>query len=79
MNIFKLDGNMIYPYLKNCPTHSTRKEKELPTAILNMAKENAKAVQGIPISEHVPDLTSKEDIVILKEYLKKHFPNKLNW
>jgi hypothetical protein len=36
-------------------------------------------VQAIPISEHVPDLTSKEDIVILKEYLKKHFPNKLNW
>ena len=79
MNIFKLDGNLLYSYLKNCPIHSTRKEKELPTAILNMIKTNSKAVLGIPISEHVPDLTSKEDIVILKEYLKEQYPNNLNW
>jgi NDP-sugar pyrophosphorylase family protein len=79
MNIFKLDGNQIYSYLKHCPIHLIRKEKELPTAILNMVKENSKAVLGIPISEHVPDLTSKDDIIILKEYLKKHYPNNLNW
>tara|TARA_B100000787_G_scaffold55650_1_gene40448 strand:- start:7500 stop:8372 length:873 start_codon:yes stop_codon:yes gene_type:complete len=79
MNIFKLDGNLIYSYLKSCPVHSIRKEKELPTAILNMVKENSKAVLGIPISEHVPDLTSKDDIIILKKYLKKNYPNKLNW
>jgi len=79
MNIFKLDGDLMYLYLKNCPIHSIRKEKELPTAILNMVKENSKAVLGIPISEHVPDLTSKDDIIILKKYLKKNYPNKLNW
>tara|TARA_B110000046_G_scaffold185413_1_gene226929 strand:- start:3916 stop:4788 length:873 start_codon:yes stop_codon:yes gene_type:complete len=79
MNIFKLDGNIIYLYLKNCPIHSIRKEKELPTAILNMVKENSKAVLGIPISEHVPDLTSKDDIVIIKKYLKKQYPKNLNW
>ena len=44
-----------------------------------MIKTNSKAVLGIPISEHVPDLTSKEDIVILKEYLKEQYPNNLNW
>lgn len=79
MNIFKLDGTLIYTYLKNCPIHATRKEKELPTAILNMVKKNSNAVLGISISEHVPDLTSKEDIVILKEYLKELYPNNLNW
>jgi glucose-1-phosphate adenylyltransferase len=79
MNIFKLDGNIMYSYLKNCPVHETRKEKELPTAILNMVKENTKAVIGIPLSEHVPDLTAKDDIIIIKEYLQKHYPNKLNW
>ena len=79
MNIFKLDGNLIYFYLKNCPINSTRKEKELPTAILNMVKKNTNAMLGIPVSEHVPDLTSKEDIPILKAYLKKRYPNNLNW
>ena len=69
----------MYSYLKNCPVHETRKEKELPTAILNMVKENTKAVIGIPLSEHVPDLTAKDDIIIIKEYLQKHYPNKLNW
>lgn len=79
MNIFKLDGKMMYPFLIKCPIHTTRKEKELPTAILNMLKENPNAVLGIPFSEHVPDLTAKDDIIIIKEYLKKHYSNKLNW
>jgi NDP-sugar pyrophosphorylase family protein len=79
MNIFKLDGDIMYLYLKNCPIHSIRKEKELPTAILNMVKDNSKALLGISISEHVPDLTSKDDIVIIKKYLKKQYPNNLNW
>lgn len=79
MNIFKLDGKIMYPFLKNCPIHATRIEKELPTAILNMVKENPNAMLGIPLSEHVPDLTAKDDIIIIKEYLKKHYPNKLNW
>jgi NDP-sugar pyrophosphorylase family protein len=79
MNIFKLDGKMMYPYLKNCPVHPIRKEKELPSAILNMIKEHSNAMLGIPLSEHVPDLTSKDDIIIIKEYLKKHYPATLNW
>ncbi|SDS17363.1 glucose-1-phosphate adenylyltransferase [Polaribacter sp. KT25b] len=79
MNIFKLDGKMMYPYLKNCPVHPVRDEKELPSAILNMVKEHSNAVLGIPLSEHVPDLTAKDDIIIIKEYLKKHYPTLLNW
>jgi len=79
MNIFKLNGELIYPYLKNCPIHLHRNEKELPTAILNMVKDNLDAMLGIPLSEYVPDLTAKDDINILKEYLKKHYPKALSW
>lgn len=79
MNLFKLDGKMMYPYLKNCPVHPLRNEKELPTAILNMTNEHLNAVVAIPFSEHVPDLTAKDDIILIKEYLKNHYPTVLNW
>lgn len=79
MNIFKLDGKIMYPYLKDCPVHPIRNEKELPTAILNMVKEHANAMLAIPFSEHVPDLTAKDDIIIIKAYLKKHYPTVLDW
>ncbi|WP_438425101.1 sugar phosphate nucleotidyltransferase [Aquimarina macrocephali] len=78
MNAFKFDGSTIYPYLKNCPVHPERNEKELPTVLLNMLKEHPNAAIGIPFSEHVPDLTAKEDIVVVKEYLSKHY-SKLDW
>lgn len=70
MNIFKFDGNLFFNYLKNCPVNPERNEKELPTALMNMIKEYPTSTIGIPLSEHVPDLTSKEDILILKKYLK---------
>lgn len=74
MNIFKFTGDQIYPFLKNCPVNSHRNEKELPTAILNMCSEDGYNMKGIPFNEHVPDLTSKEDIAIMKSYLEKHYP-----
>lgn len=73
MNIFKLSGNMMYSFLKDCPIHPERNEKELPTAILNMCKTNTKAMKGFLLSEHVPDLTSKEDISVLKKYIQEHY------
>lgn len=73
MNIFKLSGKMIYPFLKDCPIHPERHEKELPTAILNMCHSFPKAMKGYLFNEHVPDLTSKEDIEVLKTYIEKHF------
>jgi len=73
MNIFKLSGKMIYPFLKDCPIHTERNEKELPTAILNMCHSFPKAMKGYLLNEHVPDLTSKEDIAVLKTYIEKHF------
>lgn len=78
MNAFKFDGKMIYGYLKNCPIHPERNEKELPTALLNMLVDFPLSVVGIPASEHVPDLTAKEDILDVKQYLTEHYSN-LDW
>ncbi len=78
MNAFKFNGAILYPYLKNCPVHTERDEKELPTVLLNALKEHPNTTLGIPFSEHVPDLTAKEDIAEVKEYLKKHYPQ-LDW
>jgi len=70
MNIFKFNGNMFFKYLENCPLHPQRGEKELPTSLLNMVKDHPNSTIGIPLSEHVPDLTSKGDISVLKNYVK---------
>ncbi|OXA86421.1 sugar phosphate nucleotidyltransferase [Flavobacterium hercynium] len=78
MNAFKFSGSMLYPHLKNCPVHPERDEKELPTVLLNTVKANPNTTIGIPFSEHVPDLTAKEDIADVKEYLRKHYPV-LDW
>ncbi|MFK5982985.1 MAG: sugar phosphate nucleotidyltransferase [Flavobacteriaceae bacterium] len=74
MNIFKFSGSEIYSFLKNCPINPIRNEKELPTAILMMINETSYTMKGIPFKEHVPDLTSKEDIAIMKEYLEENYP-----
>jgi glucose-1-phosphate adenylyltransferase len=70
MNIFKFDGGLFFKYVKDCPIHPIRKEKELPTALLNMINDHPAATRGIPLSEHVPDLTSKDDILTIKRYVE---------
>jgi len=70
MNVFKLYGKRIFPFLKECPLHPIRQEKELPVAINNYLKAHPLSMRALPLSEHVPDLTSKKDIIILREQLK---------
>ncbi|WP_422859259.1 sugar phosphate nucleotidyltransferase [Flagellimonas sp. S174] len=62
MNIFSFSGKDIYPYLKNCPIHPVRNEKELPEAVRNMVTDNPKSMLCYPRSERIPDLTNAEDI-----------------
>lgn len=78
MNLFKFEGKMIFPYVRDCPIDPNRNEKELPTAILNMVEDNPRSMIGIPHSEHVPDLTRKEDIVKLQKYIEEKYEG-LNW
>ena len=70
MNIFKFHGKDIYPYLVSCQEHPQRKEKELPTALMNMIHQGGIAIQGIPFKQHVPDLTTKEDIALFRTQLR---------
>ncbi|MCH9661914.1 MAG: NTP transferase domain-containing protein [Bacteroidetes bacterium] len=72
MNIFTFDGASMFPYFKDCPVHPERDEKEIPTAIRNYCRDHPNAFKGIPFCEHVPDLTSKEDIKIFKKYLDNY-------
>lgn len=38
-----------------------------------MADDIPKSVYVIPLSENVPDLTSKHDLTIVQDYLKQNF------
>jgi len=75
MNIFNLQYDMILPFLERVPFHPVRQEKELPEAVKMLANEFPKSVFAYSLAEHVPDLTHKNDILIVKKYLEEHFPN----
>jgi len=40
-----------------------------------MINKTRSYIKAIPFSEHVPDLTSKEDIPIIKSYLEQKYPS----
>lgn len=61
MNIFKLNGEAIWPYLKRCP-FSDRGEKELPQAVQLWVKDNPQALRVLERKENVPDLTTANDL-----------------
>ena len=69
MNAFTFDGNVFFSFLRDCPINLNRDEKELPTALLNMIQVYPTSVRGIPMQEHVPDLTTKVDLLLLEDYL----------
>ena len=69
MNAFTFDGNVFFSFLRDCPINLGRDEKELPTALLNMIQVYPTSVRGIPMQEHVPDLTTKGDLLLLEDYL----------
>ena len=62
MNIFSFNGKLLYPFLKECPIHPERGEKELPEAVRRMIQSYPEVMLSIPITEHIPDLTSAEDL-----------------
>ena len=62
MNIFSLDGKLLLPFLRDCPLHPTRNEKELPQAIRNYIQHHPKTLRCYPHDVHLPDLTSAADI-----------------
>ena len=62
MNVFSFDGASIDKYIRDCPIHPLRQEKELPEAVRNFVKDHPKQFITIPVSEHLPDLTAADDL-----------------
>lgn len=62
MNIFSFEGALLLPYLKKCPLHIERKEKELPEAVRMMIADPNNKIRCFKVSEHILDLTSAEDL-----------------
>ena len=75
MNIFGFQYEMIHPFLERVPYNSVRHEKELPDAVKMMIGTHPKSMFPFAFAEHVPDLTSKSDILPVKQYLETHFAN----
>jgi glucose-1-phosphate adenylyltransferase len=73
MNIFSLSYDEIFPILEKTPIHPERNEKELPESVKILANENRESVYAYSLTEHVPDLTSKEDIMQVQNYLEKYY------
>jgi glucose-1-phosphate adenylyltransferase len=78
MNIFRLNYDMIFNPLRDCPESPVRHEKELVTAVTAMVKLHPRTLKALPLKEHVPDLTYKDDIAVTSEYLRKHYST-LDW
>ena len=62
MNIFSFNGKQLNTYLKNCPIHPERNEKELPEAIRLLNVKEPNQIKCFGMKEHILDLTSAEDI-----------------
>ncbi|MFM1912588.1 MAG: Glucose-phosphate adenylyltransferase [Bacteroidota bacterium] len=73
MNMFIFDAEKFLPYLEKTPFHPVRNEKELPTSVFMYGEGEGRGFYTIPLSENVPDLTSKEDILTMQQYLDDTF------
>jgi hypothetical protein len=77
MNLWRFSCDTIRPYLERAPLHPARMERELPGAVGMMIRERPGVMKAIPISEHVPDLTSALDIGEVEEYLSTQYHGSL--
>jgi glucose-1-phosphate adenylyltransferase len=69
MNIFSFKGDQVYKYFRDCSINIKRGEKEIATAIQKMIGDNKKSMIVYPLCEHVPDMTFKEDIDKISQFL----------
>ena len=70
MNLLKFAAESSYYFFESCPINQRRDEKEISDVILSIVRSNENHFYGISISEHVPDLTSKNDIQFVEKFLK---------
>lgn len=77
MNAFRLPYDKTVNVLREVPLHPVRLEKELPAAVLMLIGKYQEKVRAVECAEPVPDLTSKEDIGLIQEYIRSCYPNDL--
>ena len=70
MNLWRFSYDRVLPILGSTPLHPARKEKELPLAVRELIRQRPNSVFALPLSEHVPDLTSPADVPIVRAYLE---------
>jgi NDP-sugar pyrophosphorylase family protein len=77
MNIFRFTYDEVLPFLNLTPLHPVRQEMEIPAAIMLMLEheQDKRVMMTYPFAEVVPDLTSKDDIAKVQEYLRRTYPN----
>lgn len=63
MNIFSLQGDLLFSYFRDCPIDHVRQEKELPQAIINYLHEYPKKIKCFFETSNVPDLTIIDDTI----------------
>jgi hypothetical protein len=63
MNMFRFSYDLLLPCVERVPMNPVRQEKELPEAVRMMLADRPRSMFTIPLSEHVPDLTSPSDIL----------------
>lgn len=70
MNIFSFGYELILPFLEEVPLHPVRQEKEIPEAVRLLVHQHPGCMLALPRSEHVPDLTSRDDIERVQEEIR---------
>lgn len=73
MNIYRLPYEPLEPILETMPLHPERGEKELPTAVGMLVRQDPRSVRSIRMSEPVPDLTRRTDIAAVQACLAREF------
>lgn len=71
MNLFRFSYDMIHSSVERVPLNQVRQEKELPAAVMLMIGRHPRSMFTIPLSEHVPDLTSPADILRVRTDLER--------
>lgn len=72
-NIFAFTASELIPFMEKTPLHPVRNEKEIPVTVRLWANEKPKDIYTIKISEVLPDLTSKHDIVEIQAILASEY------
>jgi glucose-1-phosphate adenylyltransferase len=74
MNIWRFPYDRILPCVREVQPHPVRLEKELPDAVLSMVKRWPGSLSVLPLAEHVPDLTDRNDILDVQRFLAREYP-----